>query len=402
MKIFKTLAALSLGFTVLAGSAVGASAAPKAAPVDETIKPSIADVANQILTMYADGDITKGMEYKDAEKVMQKEGLEIAKSDVKMGIIYNADTPSVFSICAWTDSSEKSTTYTSPRGEFSPFSINCSGFKNLKNLELTQVANLTETGRPDSDKLDLDNIEAVAAPETPMADPSSEVMPPKTVEPKEEVQIPWATFGFVAAIIALFGVLFGIGVAVVKVATSTKRRKIEENENLKKWETYMGTHDAVKSEWFSYESDIVQILKMPLLSDMRDPATKEFHAALRSANNLRPNSAKSVSIRTAVGSNYAEAVDKLENSFAAAKHESERVKLSNFSVDERKRLEKARNLLNMAMNSAASESERATAYKRLFVEVEGLIVIPKTAMMVLEEKINLSITDGSENPLAKL
>lgn len=402
MKILKTATAITLGLGIaMTGSS--AAFAAKTAPINESIKPVIEDVANQILTMYADGDIKKNMTFEEAEKVMQEEGLEVTKGQgVEMGMVYNKDLPSVFSICAWTETNAKSTTYTSPRGEFSPFVIDCSGFANLNNLELTEIDTVVPTKRPAADKLDLKDIAAVTSVAESQQAPAPSPAPIVNAEPKEEIQLPWATFGFVAAIVALLGVLFGIGVAIAKVTKSSKRRKLEETENLHKWEGYMGKHDTVKSEWNSYESDIVKILQMPLLSDMRDPTTKEFHASLRSANNLRPNTAKSVSIRTAVGSQYATAVDKLENSFDAAKHEAERVKLSKFSKEERNRLEKARSLLNMAMNSAATESERASAYKRLFVEVEGLIVIPKTALIALEEKVNLSITDGSENPLAKL
>lgn len=150
--------------------------------------------------------------------------------------------------------------------------------------------------------------------------------------------------------------------------------------------------DKVSSERFSMEMDIVEILKHPVIFDMSFPATKNFMMLMNKVKLYRPESSK-------VDPNgmFSQSVQELEFAWTFLKNESRRLLLSNFSEEERQRVERARKLISIALDSAVTPHERQAAYKRVVKELEGVIVVPPKAISILEEKTAmLSIeSDGS-------
>lgn len=160
--------------------------------------------------------------------------------------------------------------------------------------------------------------------------------------------------------------------------------------------TLVSRYEAIKSEWASYELDLLKILEFPALTDMSIPATGKFHKALYLAGILAPEDVvKPLSSDEA--KRFEDSVLDLEYCFRAMLNEAKRLRWNSYSEKERSSLRTAKNLLSIALNSASSENERQVAYKRLIKEVEGIIVLPEQAMLELESKISPAITAGEDS-----
>lgn len=195
----------------------------------------------------------------------------------------------------------------------------------------------------------------------------------------------------VLAVLAIVVFVIGLIIASVWFFRKMAVSKIVQSTNVDSWNTLIAKHREIRAEWASYELDAVKILDFPLMTDMREPATLTLHKTLKHALSLEPKDIQSVKFIDAATSPFSVAVNDLDVAFHAAEAEARRVVWSRFSSDERKRLATAKNLLSIAMDSAASDSERQMAYKRVFKELEGLIRIPEQAVLALEKTHMLSL-----------
>jgi len=158
----------------------------------------------------------------------------------------------------------------------------------------------------------------------------------------------------------------------------------------------MAAHDAVNHKWLDYELDVGKIIDFPLMTDVREPLTVAYLRAKKDADALRP--ADPADITTAARlAEYRAAVHGFELAFDVAEREARRIKDGNFTGPERQRLATARKLLRIAEDSAATPAERQTAYRRARKELDGLIVLPETAIAALEEKI-AGMLDARKDP----
>lgn len=199
---------------------------------------------------------------------------------------------------------------------------------------------------------------------------------------------PWSmVFGVLFSLVAVSVIIFLIVVAIRKANASRSIR----NDLRLDWEKLMARHDSVRKMWSAYELDLVKIIAAPLMSDMRNPLTVTLHTALRNADMARPKGIPSAAHKPALGSRYEVAVIALEEAFHKAENESQRIKWNNYSVDEKKRLHKAQDLLSLAMNDGATEFERQAAYKALRKELDGLLVMPETTILSIESSMKLMI-----------
>jgi hypothetical protein len=148
----------------------------------------------------------------------------------------------------------------------------------------------------------------------------------------------------------------------------------------------MAAHDAVNRRWLDYELDVGKLIDFPVMTDVREHLTVAFLRAKREADGLRP--ADPADITTAARlAEYRAAVHAFEVAFDVGEREAKRVKDHNFTELERQRLARARKLLNIASDNAATPAERQTAYKRARRELDGLIALPDATVAALEEKI---------------
>lgn len=196
----------------------------------------------------------------------------------------------------------------------------------------------------------------------------------------------------VLAVLAIVVVAIGAIIALIWFFRKMVFAKGVNSANVDAWKTLIAKHREIRANWASYELDAAKILDFPLMTDMREPATLALHKALKHALSLEPKDIRSVKfVGAAAASPFFRAVNDLDVAFHAAEAEARRVVWSRFSSDERKRLATAKNLLNIAMDSAASDFERQMAYKRVFKEIEGLIRIPEQAVLALEKSHMLSL-----------
>ena len=155
-------------------------------------------------------------------------------------------------------------------------------------------------------------------------------------------------------------------------------------------EKLFAEHDAVTARWLEYELDVAKLIAYPTISDWRQPLTAAFLRAKKTADRLRPDSPKAHLTDGELAA-YASAVTDYEVAFDVAEREARRLKDSDFSETERKRLQTAQQLLSVAVDGGATAAERQIAYKRVREELEGLIVVSDEAITVLEEKVALPL-----------
>ncbi|PZU28538.1 MAG: hypothetical protein DI577_09905, partial [Microbacterium sp.] len=142
--------------------------------------------------------------------------------------------------------------------------------------------------------------------------------------------------------------------------------------------------------WLDYELDVAKLIAYPTISDGRQPLTAAFLRAKKTADRLRPASPKAHLTDQELAA-YAAAVTDYEVAFDVAEREARRLKDSDFTETERKRLATAQQLLSVAVDSAATPAERQVAYKRVREELDGLIVVSDEAIVVLEKKVALPL-----------
>ncbi len=156
----------------------------------------------------------------------------------------------------------------------------------------------------------------------------------------------------------------------------------------------MATHDAVNKRWLDYELDVGRLIDYPMMTDVREPLTVAFLRAKRDADGLRPGSPDQIGARSRLDE-YRAAVNAYEVAFDVAEREARRLKDSSFSGPERQRLATARQLLTIAVDEAATQAERQTAYRRARRELDGLIVLPDVTVASLEEQVARMLGTGT-------
>ncbi|MDF0530878.1 hypothetical protein P0W64_15465 [Tsukamurella sp. 8F] len=150
-------------------------------------------------------------------------------------------------------------------------------------------------------------------------------------------------------------------------------------------------HDSVDERWFGYETDLSTILDYPMMIDMREPLTVDFHKAKRRADLLRPDSADVETSAAPTVEEYRDAVHAYAAAFDVAEQEARRRRRGDFDPMEQERLSRAQRLLAVAMDSGATPAERQQAYGRARKELDGLIDLPRPATIALERQVQAAL-----------
>ncbi|MCM3660056.1 hypothetical protein M3148_03460 [Georgenia satyanarayanai] len=170
---------------------------------------------------------------------------------------------------------------------------------------------------------------------------------------------------------------YGARVAAAEQATAT-RTEVERT---------VARHDAVNARWLRYELDVAALIDYPLITDMREPLTVDFHRARRDAEAARPEDPEQLLTEPADLAAYREAVRHYETAFDRAEQEARRRRTSDFSPSEQQALVRAKRFLALAEDPAAGQAERQSAYRRVTRELEGLVVLPTAATDAVEQRI---------------
>jgi hypothetical protein len=159
-----------------------------------------------------------------------------------------------------------------------------------------------------------------------------------------------------------------------------------EEATLAEVQLLMATHSDINTRWLDYELNVGKLIDYPVMTDVREPLTVAFLRAKREADGLCPAAASDITSKARMDE-YRAAVNSFQIAFDVAEREAQRIKDRNFSGPERERLARARKLLRIAEDEAATPAERQTAYKRARRELEGLIVLPQATIAALEGKV---------------
>lgn len=342
----------------------------------------IKSIGNQILVDYSQGEITKGMSYSEANKVIGK--VDVPKgSNLTVAMNYNPEFPANFSLCAWDGSKGKTETdptkalgYMAINGTTTASLIDCSPFS--KNVIATNpTADFVAVDRPILNTSDFGATDEEVAP-APAIDRESAGFP--------------LWLGILLAIVAVVVAGFVIFYFATKGSATRRKEKDAIHKNKTLWVKATGEHDKVQSDYANYLADPVQVLNYPKLNDKTDPTTKSFLSDLGSANRLRPESKAVYSYRDP--SDYTESVNELNVSWTGALQYAKKVHWDGFSVEEIERLKRAQSHLNKVLDPSGNENERQMSYRQLLKEIKGLITLPETSILSIEKKSQLQLQDS--------
>ncbi|MBY0443169.1 MAG: hypothetical protein K2Q25_13715 [Mycobacteriaceae bacterium] len=150
----------------------------------------------------------------------------------------------------------------------------------------------------------------------------------------------------------------------------------------------LAEHHRIDTRWLEYELDVTKLLDFPLMTDMRDPLTINFHKTKLRADFLRPARAEDFLDDGDAVARYQAAVEDYVTAFNAAETEAIRRRRSDFSGAGQQRIARAQNLLRVASDSAATMQERQRAYELAGKELDGLIVLPAAMQASIERGIS--------------
>lgn len=155
---------------------------------------------------------------------------------------------------------------------------------------------------------------------------------------------------------------------------------VEQSAHTPKAKVYLGILNEIQEKITSYETDIVKIIKYPLMTDRTDPFTQEMVVALNNSQRWA---------KDPESNEFKEAVLILEKAFLAA--ESNAIKLTStlLSNEEKKKTQTAKKLLAIASNEVSSEQEKKASFQQAFKQLEGIITVPEIAVDTFRAKIGL-------------
>ncbi|WP_431074775.1 hypothetical protein [Microbacterium phyllosphaerae] len=182
-----------------------------------------------------------------------------------------------------------------------------------------------------------------------------------------------------------------IGPAVVDTRSSVAPNALLER--------LFAEHDEITARWLDYELDVAKLIAFPAMSDGRQPLVAAFLRAKKTADALRPLSAEATVTEQQV-SEYLDAVGAYAVAFEIAEKDARRLRDSTFTEPERKRLDRAQQLLKVAVDESATQAERNIAYKRVRDELEGLILLSDEAVQVLEKQVARELPAQATSPAA--
>ncbi len=152
-------------------------------------------------------------------------------------------------------------------------------------------------------------------------------------------------------------------------------------------------HSRTDARWLEYELDVAKLLDFPLMTDMRNPLTMDFHKAKLRADLLRPVKAEDLLDDREAAGQYLAAVQDYVTAFNVAEAEAIRRRRNDFSQEGQQRIARAQSLMRVASDSAATPQERQHAYDLARKELDGLIVLPRPTQARIERGISGEI-DG--------
>jgi hypothetical protein len=173
-------------------------------------------------------------------------------------------------------------------------------------------------------------------------------------------------------------------IAVAEAAGRTRTNEVQYRRELKK---VIERHGQTDARWLDYEIDVAKLLDFPLMTDMHNPLTMQFHKTRRRADLLRPGNAEDLDGDREAQLEYRDAVHDYVSAFDVAEAEAIRLRRSTFSAEDQQRIARAQNLLRLAEDEGATPAERRSAYARAEVELDGILALPPVTRASIERRL---------------
>ncbi|MEJ7651338.1 MAG: hypothetical protein WKF57_20190 [Nakamurella sp.] len=155
----------------------------------------------------------------------------------------------------------------------------------------------------------------------------------------------------------------------------------------------LAAHDDVTRRWFEYETNLQTVIDFPMMTNVREPLTADFHRAKVVADNLRPDDPAELTDHPTFVE-YRDAVNAYRVAFEIAEREAQRRRRSDYSPAEQDALARAGKLVAVADDGSATQAERQSAYRHARRELEGVLLVPERAAVQLERRIAGALETG--------
>lgn len=205
--------------------------------------------------------------------------------------------------------------------------------------------------------------------------------PTSGARPPAEEPIPWRE-------IALGGATGAAVLGLLAWAWTQRRRAAARRHLLAETDTM---RDAVETEYLTYLATATdRLFTRPLLDDLGEPLTVAFIDAREQMNDLHEHLDRTSDIATEV---YAVAVQDCHQAWVAAGEHAEAIGLGTIEPDVAEKLQKARNLLEVALDQSVTTAERNNAIDKVATVLASITgrskddVQPKVAAAVGEEQL---------------
>lgn len=167
---------------------------------------------------------------------------------------------------------------------------------------------------------------------------------------------------------------------VIGEPVSLKKSKPANGEVKTKTEKALELLEVVQRDIASYETDIVKIIKYPVMTDRTDVNTMKMVKLLKKAERLS---------ESPEDPDFEQTVSDLEDAFLAAESNALKLASTLLSEADKKKTEKAKDLLAIAADEGSSENEKKVSFKQAFKNLEGVIAVPEIAVDTFRRKIGL-------------
>lgn len=162
--------------------------------------------------------------------------------------------------------------------------------------------------------------------------------------------------------------------------SETKALPVKSDEAASEGPTSATVFNEIMESIASYQEDIVKIIKYPVMTDRTDFHTRAMAKAMNHAKRFstQPDSKE-----------FQEAVDSLEDAFLAAESNAIKIASTVLTEVERKKVERAKDMLDVASNEASTEHEKKVAFVQGFKHLEGVLTVPEKAVDAFRVKVGL-------------
>lgn len=234
-------------------------------------------------------------------------------------------------------------------------------------------------------------VEDKVSPSLP-ADPTPHIPPVALVELTDIPGWFWPFLGISTLVVALVPVV----IALARRTLGGRRQRSELRQEADRlWDLHVRDLNELKAAYTAFETDPWTAFRRPLLADVTEPLTAEFHQRFAHAQELhteqRPTSRELVDL-------FGDAVRAATAAWSAADQHARAVAVPITTDAERRRLRRAEDALRLALDERTSPAERSVALATVEQLIAGLTVMPTkartTIVAELETKTRLAISGG--------